>query len=69
MMRRPVRLVVGGLSVKQIGRLLARAEGMPIGGLLVERCGIEINVALWRVLAVSHRLESGTAIGASGSLA
>jgi hypothetical protein len=49
-----MRLVLRGLSVKQIGRLLARADGIPIGGYLVERCGIEINVTLWRVVAVSH---------------
>jgi hypothetical protein len=64
-----LRVVLRDLSVKQIGRLLSRAEGVPIEGWIVERCGIEINVALWRVLAsVSHRLESGTAIGRSGSI-
>jgi hypothetical protein len=63
-----LRLVLRDLSVKQIGRLLARAEGIPIEGWLVERCGVEINVALWRVVAVSHRLESGTGIGRSGSI-
>jgi hypothetical protein len=56
-----LRLVLRGLSVKQIGRLLARADGLAIDGWLVERRGIEINVALWRVVAVSNRLESGTA--------
>ena len=65
-----VRVVVRGLSVKQIGRLLSRAEGVPIGGLVVERCGVEINVALWHVLAsVSNRLATGTGLAQSGSIA
>jgi hypothetical protein len=64
-----LRVVLRGLSVKQIGRLLSRAEGVPIDGWLVERCGIEINVALWRVVAtVSHRLESGIGLARSGSI-
>jgi hypothetical protein len=50
-----LRLVLRRLSAKSIGRLLARADGVPIDGWLVERCGVEINVALWRVVAVSHR--------------
>jgi hypothetical protein len=64
-----LRVVLRGLSVKKIGRLLSRAEGTPIEGWLVERCGTEINVTLWRVLAsVRNRLESGTAIGHSSSI-
>lgn len=64
-----LRVVLRGLSVKQIGRLLSRAEGVPIDGWILERCGKEINVALWRVLAtVSNRLESGTAIPRSALL-
>ena len=64
-----LRVVLRGLSVKQIGRLLSRAEGVPIDGYIVERCGVEINVTLWRVLAsVSNRLETGTAIARSGSI-
>jgi hypothetical protein len=46
-----LRVVLKGLTVKQIGRLLARAEGMPINRLMVERYGVEINVMLWRVVA------------------
>jgi hypothetical protein len=50
-----LRVVCGTLSIKQIGRLLARAEATPIDGWLVERCGVEINVTLWRIVrAVSH---------------
>ena len=56
------------LSAKSIGRLLARADGVPIDGWLVERCGVEINVALWHVVSVSHRLESGTGFGQSGAI-
>jgi hypothetical protein len=64
-----LRLVLRGLSPKQIGRLLSRAAGVPIDGWLVERCGTEINVTLWRVLAsVNNRLESGTAVEPSGSM-
>ena len=64
-----LRVVLRGMSPKQIGRLLSRAEGTPIEGWLVERCGTEINVTLWRVLAsVNNRLESGTAIGHSDSI-
>ena len=48
-----LRLVFRGVTVKSIGRLLARAEGIPINGLIVERCGIEINVTLWRIVARS----------------
>lgn len=40
----------GGLSTKQVGRLLTRADGITIGGFRVERLGSEINVALWSVV-------------------
>ena len=46
-----LRVVLHDMTVKQIGMLLSRAEGVPIEGWIVERCGIEINVTLWRVLA------------------
>ena len=46
-----VRVVVRGLSPKRIGKLLSRAAGSPVDGFMVERCGLEINVALWRVMA------------------
>ena len=44
------RVVLRDLNVKQIGRLLARAEGIPIDGHVLEPAGVEINVRLWRVL-------------------
>ncbi len=46
-----VRVVLRGLSIKQVGKLLARGAGIPIDGLMVERAGHEINVCLWRVMA------------------
>jgi hypothetical protein len=50
-----LRVVCRTLSIRQIGKLLARAEGMPIDEWLVERCGVEINVTLWRIVrSVSH---------------
>jgi hypothetical protein len=62
-------IVLAGLSVKQIGRLLARAEGHPVEGYLVERVGSEINVTLWRVLAsVSKGSLTGTRVEASDSI-
>jgi hypothetical protein len=63
------RLVLRGRSAKSIGKLLARADGRPIEGWIVERVGSEINVALWRVVAsVSHRCESGTGLAPSDSI-
>ena len=44
------RVVLRDLNVRQIGRLLARAEGIPIDGHVLEPAGVEINVRLWRVL-------------------
>ena len=44
-----VRVVVRGLTVKQIGQLLARSVGTPINGLVIERAGSELSVCLWRV--------------------
>ena len=48
-----VRVVLRGLSIKQVGKLFSRGAGIPINGLVIERVGIEINVTLWRVVAVS----------------
>ena len=46
-----VRLVVRGVTAKTLGRLLTRADGRPITGLVVERVGDEGHVALWRIAA------------------
>jgi hypothetical protein len=45
-----LRLVLRGLNAKRVGRLLQRAEGQVVNGHLVERAGVELNTALWRVL-------------------
>jgi hypothetical protein len=37
------------MSTKSLGKLLARAEGIGINGLAIERVGVEGHVALWRV--------------------
>lgn len=46
-----LRLVLGTLSAKQLGRLLRRADRQPIAGVAVERCGVESGAVLWRVVA------------------
>jgi hypothetical protein len=48
-----LQLAAQGLSVKSIGRLLARAEGLGIDGLMVVRQGTECHVTLWSVVGVS----------------
>lgn len=48
-----LRLVLAGLSAKQIGRLLQRAEGRPIDGYTVQHDGSEAGANLWRVLGTS----------------
>jgi hypothetical protein len=45
-----LRLVLAGLSAKQIGRLLHRAEGRAFDGYTVQRDGSEAGASLWRVL-------------------
>jgi hypothetical protein len=47
-----LRLVVGASSARSLGRLLRRAEGVPVGGYVVERLGQEGGAVLWRVLKV-----------------
>jgi hypothetical protein len=46
-----VRVVLRGLSIKQVGKLLSRGADIPINGLMIERAGHEINVTLWRIVA------------------
>jgi hypothetical protein len=45
-----LRVLRRGLSTKQIGRLLTRADGIAIGGFKVEKVGSELHVCLWRVI-------------------
>jgi hypothetical protein len=48
-----VRVVVGRLTARHVGRLLRRAVGVAIDGLTVERTDEkELNRVLWRVVAV-----------------
>ena len=39
------------MSVKAIGKLLARAEGIAIYGLMVRRQRTEFQVIVWQVVA------------------
>jgi hypothetical protein len=45
-----VRLVVGARTAIQMGRLLRRATGVVIDGLVIERVGDEARRVLWRVV-------------------
>jgi hypothetical protein len=47
-----VRLVRGKLTSKQLGRLLKRAVGVPVGGYVVTTDGEEAGSLLWRVKQV-----------------
>ena len=49
--RPAVRLVVGGRSVKRLAKLLARADGLAIEGLMLQRMGLEYQVTTWRIVA------------------
>jgi hypothetical protein len=51
-----LRLVCAGLTARQLGRLLRRAAGTPIGGYLVERHGVEAGAVRWRVVHVPEFL-------------
>ena len=46
------RVVLRGCSSKAIGKLLGQGVGVPINGSLIERAGVEIGIALWRVVRV-----------------
>jgi hypothetical protein len=46
-----VRVVLRGLSIKQVGKLLSRGADIPINGLMIERAGHEINVTLRHIVA------------------
>jgi hypothetical protein len=47
-----LRLVLAGLTVKQLGRLLRRAVDTPIDGYLVVREAVEAGAVVWRVVQV-----------------
>ena len=46
-----LRLVLGQMSSKAIGKLLARADGIAIEGLMVRRQRMEFQVTVWQVFA------------------
>ena len=46
-----LRLVLGKMSVKAIAKLLGRAEGTAIDGLMVRRLRMEFQVIVWQVVA------------------
>lgn len=48
-----LRLVLAGVSRKQLGRLLQRAEGAIVDGFAVQRDGSEVGAVLWRILATT----------------
>ena len=45
-----VRLVVRGWSVKQISKLFARADGIPVNALMVQKQGVEFQVTVWQIV-------------------
>lgn len=47
-----LRLVLGSCSAKSVGRLLRRAEGVPVNGLVVGRVGSDAGSVLWQILKV-----------------
>jgi hypothetical protein len=55
-----LRALTKGRSTKAIGKLLKRAVGFEIDGLVVERLGSELNANLWRVTTC---LVSGVSFG------
>jgi hypothetical protein len=50
--RPAVRIVVQGRSVKRLGKLLSRADGIAIDGLMLQRQGLEYQVTTWQIVAV-----------------
>ena len=45
-----LRLVLRGVSVKQLGKLLARAVDVLIDGLMVRKQGVECHVTAWQIV-------------------
>ena len=48
--RPAIRLAVGQMTAKQIGKLFARADRIPIDGLMVQRDGVDFHVTAWRIV-------------------
>lgn len=49
--RPAVSIVVGGRSAKLLGKLLSRADGIGVDGLMLQRQGIEYQVTQWSIVA------------------
>lgn len=47
-----LQLALDGLAARPLGRLLRRAVGIPIDGLLVQADGSEAHRTLWRIVQV-----------------
>src|SRR5688572_15279010 len=49
-----LQLALRGLNAKRVGKLFRRAAGQVVAAYLVEQAGVELNMALWRVVQVKH---------------
>ena len=59
----PFVVTPGGL--RRLGKLLRRADGLPIGGFVVQRVGDERTGALWRVSKAQETRETRATDGGS----
>jgi hypothetical protein len=57
-----VRVAARGLSARQLGRLLRRATGQPVAGLVIERLGSEAGAAIWRLLRAEFPQDRNPAV-------
>lgn len=48
-----LREACSGLSARQLGRLLMRADGIKVGAFTVERSGVDAGAVLWRLSGIS----------------
>jgi hypothetical protein len=53
-----LRVALGGLTVRKVGRLFQRGEGQLVEGYRIQREGDELHVALWRVVQVPEFLSA-----------
>ena len=47
-----LRLVLGDMSARRLGRLLRRADGAPVSGYIVRASGMEAGAVLWCIYRV-----------------
>jgi hypothetical protein len=45
-----IRLAVGQMTAKQIGKLFARAAGIAVDGFMVRRVGVECHATAWQIV-------------------